>query len=351
MSIKKLIALVTALAVVVAAFGACGKTTSDESLLNIDGEFIDTDGLIMLTANGIEVPFDEYRYMYNYVEASYFAGIDDATWESNPEYFESLLDYTEYLTLDNCWGDMLAKEYGIELTEQDYADIDAYMEEQRNSFESPEAFEQALADSSITEDLLKRIVTRQFMSNRVYEELFQKEGAPLIPSDDEIKADLSENWRRVYHILILFDHFSNSADYEDATEDELKAAALEYAEELLERAKNGEDFYQLSQDYGEDPGMTANTEGYFFTYDEMVEPFEEASFELGVGEISDIVETSYGYHIILRLEQDDYVEENWDAVRGEYVNKKFNEYIDNLLDTADIEYCEYYDKLAHGSIR
>ena len=351
MSIKKLMALVTALVMTVAAFSACGDKTVEESLLNIDGEFIDTDGLIMMTVNGVEVPFDEYRYMYNYVEASYFSGIDEATWESNPEYFKSLLDYTEYLTLDNCWGDILAKEYGLELTDEDYAEIDAYMEEQRNSFDSPEAFEEALEESSITEDLLKRIVTRQFMSNRVYEELFQKEGAQLSPSDDEIKADLAENWRRVYHVLILSDHFSGEEGYEDATEEELKAAALEYAEEILVRIQNGEDLYQLSQEVGEDPSMSGNTEGYFFTYDEMVEPFEEASFELGVGEISDIVETSYGYHIILRLEQDDYVEENWDAVRGEYVNKKFNEYIDNLLDTADIEYCEYYDKLAHGSIR
>ena len=351
MTIKKLTALVTALVIAVLSLTACGKKTVDESLLNIDGEFIDTDGLIMLTANGVEVPFDEYRYMYNYVESAYFSNIDDATWDSDPQYFQSLLDYTEYLTLDNCWGDMLANEYGIELSEQDYADIDAYMEEQRNAFDSPEAFEQALADSSITEDLLKRIVTRQFLCNRVYEDLFQKEGAPLSPSDDEIKTDLSENWRRVYHILILFDHFANAADYEDATEDELKAAAREYAEELLERAKNGEDFYQLSQDYGEDPGMTDNTEGYFFTYGEMVEPFETASFELEVGEISDIVETSYGYHIILRLEQDDYTEENWDSVRDDYVNREFNEYVDNLIDTADIKYCEYYDKLVHGSIR
>lgn len=351
MTIKKLTALVTALVIAVLSLTACGKKTVDESLLNIDGEFIDTDGLIMLTANGVEVPFDEYRYMYNYVESAYFSGIDDATWDSDPQYFQSLLNYTEYLTLDNCWGDMLANEYGIELSEQDYSDIDAYMEEQRNAFDSPEAFEQALADSSITEDLLKRIVTRQFLCNRVYEDLFQKEGAPLSPSDDEIKTDLSENWRRVYHILILFDHFANAADYEGATEDELKAAAREYAEELLERAKNGEDFYQLSQDYGEDPGMTDNTEGYFFTYGEMVEPFETASFALEVGEISDIVETSYGYHIILRLEQDDYTEENWDSVRDDYVNREFNEYVDNLIDTADIKYCEYYDKLVHGSIR
>lgn len=77
-----------------------------------------------------------------------------------------------------------------------------------------------------------------------------------------------------------------------------KAEAKKLAEDILARIKKGEDFDTLMHKYGEDPGLINNPDGYTFTYGEMVKPFEEAAFALKEGEVSDIVETSYGYHII-----------------------------------------------------
>ncbi len=71
------------------------------------------------------------------------------------------------------------------------------------------------------------------------------------------------------------------------------------AEEILAKAKAGEDFDALVAEYNEDPGQTE--EGYTFGPGEMQKAFEEAAFALGVDEISDIVETNYGYHIIKRI--------------------------------------------------
>ena len=51
--------------------------------------------------------------------------------------------------------------------------------------------------------------------------------------------------------------------------------------------------------------MTSAVNGYYFTYGEMVAPFEETSFALADNEISGIVETDYGYHIIKKLPVDD----------------------------------------------
>ena len=56
----------------------------------------------------------------------------------------------------------------------------------------------------------------------------------------------------------------------------------------------------LVKEYGKDPGMEANKDGYVFTYGEMVKSFEDASFALGVGEVSAPVKSDYGYHIIKR---------------------------------------------------
>ena len=75
--------------------------------------------------------------------------------------------------------------------------------------------------------------------------------------------------------------------------------------EVLEKVNAGEDFDALIAEYNEDPGMEQATDGYYFTTNEMVKPFEEAAFALEDNAVSGIVETDYGYHIIKRLPVDD----------------------------------------------
>lgn len=70
-------------------------------------------------------------------------------------------------------------------------------------------------------------------------------------------------------------------------------------DEVLARARNGEDFAALMKEFNED---TAEPEsGYCFGKGEMVAEFENAAFALGYNEISDVVKTEYGYHIIKRV--------------------------------------------------
>lgn len=68
---------------------------------------------------------------------------------------------------------------------------------------------------------------------------------------------------------------------------------------ILLRARDGEDFSKLAKEYSEDPGSKdkGGNLGYF-SRRQMVQPFDETAFNLKVGEISDIVETQFGYHII-----------------------------------------------------
>ena len=93
----------------------------------------------------------------------------------------------------------------------------------------------------------------------------------------------------VRHILLLTEN-------KNATE---KAAIRRKMEGILRRAKRGEDFAKLAKTYTEDPGSKDNGGLYEnFGRGEMVKPFEEAAFTVPIGEISDIVETRYGYHIL-----------------------------------------------------
>ncbi len=72
------------------------------------------------------------------------------------------------------------------------------------------------------------------------------------------------------------------------------------AYDIYQKAIEGTDFDKLIQEFGKDPGMTQNPDGYVFTKGEMVEEFEKATFALEVGKISEPVRSAYGYHIIKR---------------------------------------------------
>lgn len=86
---------------------------------------------------------------------------------------------------------------------------------------------------------------------------------------------------------------------EDSATPEAKAEAKKHAEQLLARAKKGEDFASLARQFSEDTGSAKkggdlgwNPKG------RMVKPFDDAQFALKPGEISDLVQSTFGYHII-----------------------------------------------------
>ncbi len=105
---------------------------------------------------------------------------------------------------------------------------------------------------------------------------------------------------RASHILIrpLPSTASNEAKrkQEEAQNDK---AAFEKANEVMARIKKGEDFGKLARTYSNDPGSKTKAGDLgFFSTGMMVKPFEDAAFELKVGEVSGVVKSDFGYHII-----------------------------------------------------
>jgi peptidyl-prolyl cis-trans isomerase C len=99
---------------------------------------------------------------------------------------------------------------------------------------------------------------------------------------------------RASHILLST---RNPETNKDLSDDE-KAAKHKKAEEVLKRARAGEDFAKLAKEFSDDPGSRDKGGEYQFSRGQMVSEFETTAFSLKTNEISDIVTTQFGYHII-----------------------------------------------------
>jgi NIMA-interacting peptidyl-prolyl cis-trans isomerase 1 len=125
--------------------------------------------------------------------------------------------------------------------------------------------------------------------------------APPPPSSRATAANEEENPKRIgaRHVLIQW----MGSDRAGKSVLRTKEQALALAQEVLKRAKAGEDIGRLAVEYSDEPnaGARGGSLGRF-SKGQMVGAFEAVAFKLKVGEISDIVETPFGYHIIQRTE-------------------------------------------------
>lgn len=147
-----------------------------------------------------------------------------------------------------------------------------------------EQFWKMIKNSGANSETVKRDMRNFFISDYYLKATLDNQ---IDVSDEEIAS--------VRHILLLTQGKS------DAEKEEIRVKM----EGILARAKQGEDFAELARQYTEDPGSKENGGLYEnFPRGQMVPPFEDAAFSVPVGELSDIVETQYGYHILKIVARD-----------------------------------------------
>lgn len=125
-------------------------------------------------------------------------------------------------------------------------------------------------------------------------------GKPL-PEPGAEEAQRSDGPSQVHarHLLVAYQGATRAASGVTRTRDEAYARATE----ALNRAQSGEDFGQLVAEYSDEPGAAERGGDLgFFRRDQMVRRFADAAFALKPGEISNIVETEFGFHVIQRVE-------------------------------------------------
>lgn len=131
---------------------------------------------------------------------------------------------------------------------------------------------------------------------------------------------------------------------EQYREEQLRASHIlvsdyDLAEELLERIKSGEEFADLAKEYGEDGTSEAGGDLGYFGRGSMVPEFEEPVFNLEVGEVSDIIESRFGYHLVVledKIVEEDSFEEIMDFVKDDLRSIEFEKHLEELWENADI---------------
>ncbi len=326
---KKIFSILLALTMLLCT--ACGSTGTNDESANLYTEItgIARDKTLM-TVGEIEIPADLFFYWVNTIardaEMTYqqyslyysqYASLlhSDGTLNWDAAYSQSMTigDVIYFQAMEKLAyfviAESMAKTNGIELTEAERAEISETIEKNLQVY-AENLIEEDSANAQLTDDEIaqkyfyllgidraqvERMMAITYLNSAIVAQMMT-EGSPLYV-EDEAYNDFAFY---ADHILIA----TTDLDTGKALTAEEIQKKTELAEGLLGRLQESDDletlFASLADLHSEDTGREAYPTGYIFTEGTMVAEFENAVKELEVGQLSGLVESTYGYHIILR---------------------------------------------------
>lgn len=228
-----------------------------------------------------------------------------------------------------------AEKENITLDQKDYQQINETMESYIMMNGGIDSFRSILEKNKITLYQYSDGMKKDILINKMANELVKD----VEPSEEKIKKYYEDNKNmftvsekvRAKHILFSTMDLNTGVEYDDQKKSQIRKKA----EDVLVAIKSGADFDQLMNENTEDPGTKSYPDGYTFSRGEMVKPFEDQAFSMSVGQVSNIVETSYGYHIIKleeKIPQKLYtLDEVRDNIKADLSNEEKQIYFDNFV--------------------
>ncbi|MGN0969057.1 MAG: peptidylprolyl isomerase [Oscillospiraceae bacterium] len=288
----------------------------------------------LATVNG--VPVTAYSYLYwltsniSYLETYY--GMTMGSDASLAEYLKevSLNAAVQYNLIA-----AKAQELGYELTQEQIDELDGNMALTMMMMGGEEAFQDELRKAGFDYETFYNINAASYYYAQLRDGLFADR-----PTAEEMDAYIAENdILYAKHILLMTVDPATYESLDDAVIAEKKATAEALLAQLQASGELLTDFDALMNEYSEDTGLAYNPDGYTFTAGEMVSEFEDATRALEFGQISGLVESPYGYHIILRLDPDT------EDARAEYRADLLYDQLDAWTNEADIVRSDEYEAL------
>ena len=244
--------------------------------------------------------------------------------------------------LDNMIGREVLKQeaekLGIKAQDKD---VQAQMDNLKMKFGSEEEFKNAIAKMNLTEAGIRQ----QFTDEAIMRKLVDQEiAAKITLGPDEAKAFYDKNPEifkspemvRASHILVKFDEKASPED---------KAKALEKIKGVQKKIQDGADFATVAKEVSDCPSKENGGDLDFFQHGQMVPAFEQAAFALKPNQVSDIVETEYGYHLIKLTDKKEAGVMSFDEMKprieqhlkNEKVTQQLAQYVEKLKAGAKIE--------------
>ncbi|MGD2127159.1 MAG: peptidylprolyl isomerase [Desulfobacteraceae bacterium] len=191
--------------------------------------------------------------------------------------------------------ELLYQESQVKGIKVEEATIDDRLDTLRKRFSSEEQFNSAMSEMNLTRDSLRLQMKRALSIEKFIEEEFVKK---IRISETDLKSFYDGHQEffkqpeqvRASHILIRIDPNMDASQKDEARK---KLASIR------QRLEKGEDFAVLAKEFSQCPSAARGGDLGYFGRGKMLKPFEDAAFALEPGLVSDIVETKFGYHLIM----------------------------------------------------
>ena len=311
---------------------------------------------VLLTVDGRDVLVEEYLFwmlsaISTQQQQNYYL-LTEESWDGQIEGTPS----KEYLKNDALEACKLyavienkATEAGLSISEEDTATMDSEEASVSTMLEAQgSSFQEWLDSQCISAESFRHLNEIYYLNNKLMESM-AVEGGELYPTDETMDAFLEDaGFYNVKHILLSTQITAEDGTVTSMSEDEKAAVLAEaqgYVEEL--RALEGEAreacfdeiMNERSDDGRDENGDLYYPEGYLTYPGQMVAEFEEAALALAVGDVSDPVETTYGYHIILRLDADT------EDTREVYPNWAMSGLMEDWTAAAEVTFAPEYESI------
>lgn len=281
-----------------------------------------TDDILVAKAAGQEIKKSYYDDIFNLFKAQQEQNNGPEVWEKDIN-GKKFIDYAKEELLNSLIDETIllkkAADIGIVAPKEQ---IDAEIEYIKQMFESDEKYKEYLISQNITEEYIVNDLTKRIIINNLVNEITKSIEIP----EDELKT--------------IYDSMKDS--FISIKASHILMENQEEAKKILERAKAGEDFNELAMEFSIDPSAKENSgELGYFSVGDMVPEFEKAAFALEPGQISDLVQSDFGFHIIKAEDKKTLgFDEAKSQIREELLPEKRNEffvsYFEELKSKAEI---------------
>ena len=306
---KKFVAILLVSVLALGCLAGCGSKNEDT----------------VMTVDGVDVSFDEYMYYLNaaastlisYYQASTGGGVDwdgVCIYDKTKTNAEWCINEALYNAAQGCVIMSKGKSMNALPTDEQLKSLEDNISNIRKNYEESDdpdaAFADALNGQGFTLESFKAVNKINFTLGNIFTSLYGENGEKL--SDEKLQAYIDENgFMTSAHILFRTkedvkgdDGKTTEKELSDSAKAEKKAQAEKLCKELKaikDDTQRKEKFFEYMKEYSEDPGKESFPNGYCFTEGTMVEEYTDTTRELKNYEVSDVVESDFGYHIIMRL--------------------------------------------------